>query len=156
MLRQQRDARTLDPEIAAGIDGGRLAPDDLVTALVRLRTEMPDATAGYLLDGYPRTLAQAKMWDAILTDRGQTIDAVVHLYADRGVLIGRLLDRAVREGRADDVRETIDRRLEIYQRRTDPVLDYYREAALVRPVDADRDAEVVFEEVLSVVCGSGR
>ena len=149
MLRSSRDSRTLDPAIARIIDGGRLAPDDLVTAMVRARTMMADAADGYLLDGYPRTVVQAIAFDEVLAERGHCIDSVIHLHADRSVLMQRLLHRATVQGRVDDVAETIRCRLVVYDDRTDPVLDHYRDQDLVRTVNADQPADRVFESIVA-------
>lgn len=148
MLRSSRDANVLDPKIAATINDGRLAPDRLVTEMVIERTNRPDCADGYLLDGYPRTVTQAIWWDEHLSGDSMTLDAVFHLDADREILIERLLKRSKQQGRVDDVRETIERRLAVYDERTDPVLDYYRGRSNLRTIQADQTADEVFEALV--------
>ena len=107
------------------LDAGELVPDDVVCALVRERLAQADTRAGFILDGFPRTGAQARELDAILRELGREPLRVVCLEVPEAELVRRLLSRG--EGRADDNEETVRNRLGIYQRDTKPMLDHYAE-----------------------------
>jgi adenylate kinase len=112
---------------------GDLVPDDLVVAMVGERLAEPDAACGYLLDGFPRNVSQARALDEVLT---APLDAVVQLDVPHDELMKRMLHRAEQEGRKDDTEEGIARRLEIYWQETAPLSGYYREHGVaVHPVD---------------------
>ena len=114
---------------------GGYVGDDITNGLVRNRLAEPDAANGFLLDGYPRTLAQVEALDGMLTELGVALDAVVSLTADTDEVVGRLLKRAEIEGRADDNEETIRTRLRVYAEDTAPLLASYAERGLVVEVD---------------------
>jgi adenylate kinase len=95
----------------------------------------PDAQAGFLLDGYPRNREQAIVLEGLLAEGDIALDAVVELDVDNESVIARLLDRAVKDGRADDTEEVIRRRLDVYSEQTEPLVGYYREHGLLRSVD---------------------
>jgi len=105
------------------VDAGELVPDDVVSALVRERLAESDTRPGFILDGFPRTDAQAQTLDAILGDLGREPLRVVCLEVPESELIRRILSRG--EGRADDNEETVKNRLAIYHRDTKPMLDHY-------------------------------
>jgi adenylate kinase len=100
-------------------------------------------TGGYLLDGIPRTLAQARRLAEIVTERDLVTDAVVYLTAPDAVLVARLLDRADRESRADDRPDVIRHRLEVFDEDTAPVVGYYQDRGVLIEVDADRPVAVI-------------
>ena len=130
--------------VKAYLDRGDLVPDGLVGSVVRERVERAlRETGGYLLDGYPRTLAQAEAAHALARDAGYTAHAVIAYEAPRPVLLARLLGRAGAAGRSDDNEATIRHRLEVYDRQTAPLLDYYAERGLLARIDADRPVEQV-------------
>lgn len=106
----------------AYMDRGELVPDDLTNAMVADRLTFPDTAPGFLLDGFPRTVAQASWLGEVLLERGQDIDAVLLLTAPMEVLLERMLAR----GRADDTAEAISTRLQIYQTTTAPLLEHYQ------------------------------
>lgn len=114
---------------------GGYVGDDITNGLVRNRLAEEDAKTGFLLDGYPRTLAQVEALDGMLTELGVALDAVVSLTADTDEVVGRLLKRAEIEGRADDNEETIRTRLRVYDEETAPLLASYAERGLVVEVD---------------------
>lgn len=114
---------------------GGYVGDDITNGLVRNRLAEEDAKTGFLLDGYPRTLAQVEALDGMLTELGVALDAVVSLTADTDEVVGRLLKRAEIEGRADDNEETIRTRLRVYAEETAPLLASYAERGLVVEVD---------------------
>lgn len=119
----------------AFMDAGEYVPDSVTNAMVQDRIGQPDCADGFLLDGYPRTLAQVGELDAMLAARGERLDAVLELTADTDEVVQRLLGRAAVEGRADDTEEVIRRRLEVYAEQTAPLAAVYAERGLLRRVD---------------------
>ncbi len=117
------------------MDAGEYVPDEVTNAMVRDRLGLEDAKPGFLLDGYPRTLAQVEELDDMLGDYAVELDAVVALTADRDELVARLLQRAHVEGRADDTEEVIRRRQEVYEEQTAPLIAVYRERGILVDVD---------------------
>lgn len=130
-----RNQTPLGLEVARIMAEGSYVPDEITDAIVRDRLAEPDAAAGWLLDGYPRTLAQVEALDGVLAGAGHGIDAVISLVAEEAHLIDRLLKRAELEGRADDNAETIKHRMEVYNEATDPLIAIYRERGLLVEVD---------------------
>jgi adenylate kinase len=135
--------RRVEPILAAG----QLVPDDLTVELIRERLAEPDAKRGFVLDGFPRTLAQADALDAMLTDVGRELDAVLFFDLADDVAIERLVGRAQAEGREDDTPEAIARRLAIYHEQTEPVVERYRATGKLVPLHADRAIEQVATEI---------
>jgi adenylate kinase len=117
--------------------------------LIRERLSRGDTVAGFVLDGFPRTMAQAEALDELLGDLGRELDVVFDFHVpDREVLLQRLLRRAELEGRSDDTPEAIQRRLELYDRNTAPLIEYYRSTrGNVVGLHADRTIDEVFREV---------
>jgi adenylate kinase len=129
------------------MDAGDYVPDEVTNAMVRDRLGLDDAEPGFLLDGYPRTLAQVKELDGMLADYGITLDSVVSLTVDREELVKRLLQRAQVEGRADDTEEVIRRRQELYVEQTSPLIDVYAERGLLLEIDGTGPVSTVTERV---------
>ena len=119
----------------AFMDRGEYVPDSLTNDLVRDRLAKADAEAGFLLDGYPRTVDQVQELDAILSESGRKLDVVVQLTADYEELVRRLAGRAALEGRADDTPDVIRRRLEVYDEQTAVLIDIYAARGLVARID---------------------
>jgi len=119
----------------AFMDRGEYVPDSLTNDLVRDRLAKPDAEAGFLLDGYPRTVDQVQELDAILSESGRKLDVVVQLTADYEELVRRLAGRAALEGRADDTPDVIRRRLGVYDEQTAVLIDIYAARGLVARID---------------------
>ncbi len=117
------------------MDAGEYVPDSVTNLMVRNRIDEEDAVKGFLLDGYPRTLAQVDELDGMIAYTGHRLDAVVVLTAEPAELVRRLADRAKKEGRADDTEDVIRRRQEIYLEQTEPLIDVYRKRGLVRTVN---------------------
>jgi len=117
------------------MDAGEYVPDEVTNGMVRNRLAEPDAERGFLLDGYPRTLAQVEELDGMLAATGQELDAVIVLTVDQDHIVERLLQRAQVEGRADDTEEVIRRRQEVYAEQTEPLVAVYSERGLVKQVD---------------------
>ncbi|MGO3152450.1 MAG: adenylate kinase [Galactobacter sp.] len=131
------------------MDAGDYVPDSVTNEMVRDRLAQDDVANGFLLDGYPRTLAQVDELDDILKSNGESLDAVILLTADEGELVARLLKRAEIEGRADDTEEVIRHRLAVYREQTEDVVNAYRERDLVREVDGLGELESVTERILA-------
>lgn len=127
---QGRDARR---QMAAG----DLVDDDLVIELVQERLSKPDAQPGFVLDGFPRDLEQARSLDDWLAARGGRLDAVILLEAADDVLVDRLVRRGAVEGRVDDDPTTIVHRLHVYATQTQPSVDFYASRGVLRRVDGD-------------------
>jgi adenylate kinase len=108
------------------MDAGEYVPDEVTNRMVRNRIDEADAAPGFLLDGYPRTLAQVEELDGMIEFTGHRLDAVVVLTVDAEELVQRLLHRALTDGRADDTEEVIRRRQEVYTEQTAPLIDVYR------------------------------
>jgi adenylate kinase len=130
------------------MDAGELVPDDVVVAMIRERLADGDSPEGsFLLDGFPRSLAQADALASTLDELGVPLDAVILLEVPREELIARLLGR----GRSDDNRETIENRLAVYEQQTAPLIDYYRRRGLLRPVDGKRTPDEVYDQIVAHV-----
>ena len=113
------------------MDAGEYVPDEVTNLMVRNRIDEPDAVSGFLLDGYPRTLAQVEELDGMIRFTGHALDAVVCLTVDQDEIVARLLQRAQVEGRADDTEDVIRRRQEVYLEQTDPLIEVYRSRGIV-------------------------
>jgi len=135
--------RTLKPIL----DSGQLVSDDLMIQLIRNRLEEPDATEGFVLDGFPRTWAQARALDAMLREIGRDLDVVFELQTSDGVSTERLLKRAREENRADDMPEVIAERLATYHRETEPLVEHYRTSGNLVGIHAARSINEVFSEI---------
>jgi adenylate kinase len=151
MLRETKGVSVLGQMVAGYIDLGRLAPDDLVMRLVTQRIEQPEFSNGCFFDGFPRTVPQAEMLDAYFATRNTSVSVVIQLQAERSELIHRILERGRREGRIDDNPATVNERLEVFDRQTAPVLDYYGQAGLVRTIDGMQPPEQVFSAILNSI-----
>jgi adenylate kinase len=129
----------LGRRLADHINRGELVPDEVMFDLITPVVVAADReTGGYLLDGFPRTLAQAVRAEQIARERGLTVDAVVYLTAPEPVLVARLLGRAAEQGRADDDTAVIAHRLAVFAEATAPLIDHYRDRGILIEVDADR------------------
>jgi adenylate kinase len=137
--------KQVEPILAAG----ELVPDEITIPLIRDRLSRGDTTPGFVLDGYPRNLAQADALDEMLEDVGRTIEIVFVFYVpDRQQLVERMHKRALEEQRPDDTPEAIARRLETYERETAPLGEYYRtRLGNVVGIHADRSVQDVFQEI---------
>jgi adenylate kinase len=133
------------------MDAGDYVPDSVTNAMVRDRLSQPDTEPGFLLDGYPRTVAQVQELAGMLAEQGQAIDTVVELTADTDEVVSRLLKRSAEQGRADDTEDVIRRRLEIYAEQTAPLTQVYAEQGLLVQVDGIGEVAEVTARVLSVL-----
>ena len=122
-------------------------PDDVTVALIRERLGEPDAAAGFMLDGFPRNLAQAEALDEMLGEIGRSLDAILFFDLPTTIAIERMLERAAEENRPDDTPEVIARRLEIYHAETEPVVEHYRATGKLVPLHAERPIDEVWAEI---------
>ena len=129
------------------LESGELVPDELKIGLIRERLAEDDAHAGFVLDGFPRNIAQAKALDDLLAALERPLSAVLEFELPDEVSVERLLGRAAEEGRADDTPETIARRLEIYHRDTAPLSEHYRATGKLSVLHADRSIDEVWAEI---------
>jgi adenylate kinase len=129
------------------MERGDLVTDDLMVALIRERLSESDTGGGFVLDGFPRNLAQAEALDAMLSEIERELDVVLVLELPDEVCKERMLRRAELEGRADDNPETIDRRLETYHAQTAPLVEWYRARDKVAPVDGAPAIDEVWEQI---------
>ena len=129
------------------MDAGEYVPDEVTNLMVRNRIDEDDAQTGFLLDGYPRTLAQVEELDGMIKHTGHVLDAVVVLTVDKEELVQRLLQRAATEGRADDTEDVVRRRQEVYHDQTAPLIDVYRDRGLMIEVDGMGEVDEVTERV---------
>ncbi len=137
--------------IGAELDAGRLVSDDLVLDMVREAITAPEAEAGYILDGYPRTMQQAVEGSVQAKALGKDAQAAVYLSADEAELIRRLLKRAGEQGRGDDTEDVITERLQTYRRETAPVIDHYRQRGLLVEVDGMQPIEAVTRDIVEAL-----
>ena len=135
--------RRVEPILASG----ELVPDELTVALIRERLSEPDAIRGFVLDGFPRNLAQAEALDAMLTEIDRELDLVLFFDLDQVTSTERLRRRAVIEGRDDDTPDAIARRLELYHEQTAPLVELYRASGRLVPIRAERTIDEVANEI---------
>jgi adenylate kinase len=164
----------------AAMDAGKLVDDATVLGMIRERLAQPDARKGFILDGFPRNIVQAEALEALLTELGRPLQAVVLLNLDLKVLFRRLTGRRICEGcgrvfniytspagtpphcdkcggnprliqRPDDKEEVIGKRLEVFEAQTKPLIKHYEERGLLRIVEADADVETVFKGIQTAV-----
>jgi adenylate kinase len=132
-------------------DSGELVPDDLIVALIRDRVEQVDTEAGFILDGFPRTIPQAEALDAMLDRIGRRLSVVLELQLDEDEAVRRLLGRSEQEGRSDDTSEVIRNRMRVYQEQTEPLVAYYLAQRILVGVHAGKRPETVYAEIESVI-----
>ncbi len=133
------------------MDAGEYVPDSVTNAMVRDRLAEADAEAGFLLDGYPRTVAQVDELAGILAEQGRSLEKVVELTVDVDEVVGRLTKRAAEQGRSDDTEDVIRRRLEVYFEQTAPLIDAYEGQGLLIKVDGMGSVEDVTARVLGAL-----
>jgi adenylate kinase len=133
------------------MDAGEYVPDEITNLMVRARIDEPDAAPGFLLDGYPRTLAQVEELDGMIKHTGHALDAVVVLTVDADELVARLVQRAHVEGRADDTEDVIRRRQEVYAEQTEPLIGVYRTRGIVQEIDGIGEVTEVTERIFAAL-----
>ena len=155
MLRAAVKAGTdLGKQAEAIMNDGKLVPDDLIVSMIAERISEPDCAKGFILDGFPRTVAQAEALDAMLAENGLTLDHVIELEVDEDALFARIENRAKESGgavRADDNPETLKKRLAVYREQTAPILPYYRASGRLNAVDGMQDIEAVTGQLVAIL-----
>ena len=181
LLREAVSRKTeLGQKAKAAMDAGKLVDDSIVLGMIRERLAQPDAAKGFILDGFPRNIAQAEALTQLLAELRQPLEAVVLLNVDLSILFKRLTGRRVCEGcgrvfniytapadsalhrdkcggkhrlilRPDDREEVIGKRLEVFEAQTKPLIKHYQDAGLLRVVDADASVDTVFKGIQHAV-----
>ena len=152
MLRTAMDEETeMGVRIKPIYDAGDLVPDDLMIDLIRERLSRPDTSDGFILDGFPRTVAQAEALDRMLEEIDRELLAVLYFQVPDELAVERLHVRALQEGRTDDTPEIIRHRLEVFHKSTEPVVEYYRSKGILVGIHAERPIDAVFAEVQEVL-----
>lgn len=130
---------------------GDLVSDEILLGMLKDRFSCEDTRAGFILDGYPRNLAQAAALDALLASLGQKFDAAVQLVVDFEKIIERLAGRAQAEGRTDDTPDAVRHRLNVYEEKTAPVVEYYRQQGQLTVVDGEGTLDEVFSRIVGAI-----
>ena len=144
-------------EAKAVMEAGGLVSDAIVVGIVADRIEEPDAKRGFILDGFPRTVEQAKALDAMLADKGIALSTVVELKVDEDALVGRIANRAAETAarglpvRKDDTPEVFKSRLEAYRAQTAPLSDYYAQAGKLETIDGMQPIDTVTGELMTIL-----
>ena len=147
MFRALDDATPLGREVNEVMERGDLVPDEITIRMIRERLAEDDARDGFILDGFPRNLAQAEALDQMLDEIGRALDVIFFFDLDDETAKERALGRAVEEGRTDDTAESIERRLALYHEQTEPVVEYYRTTGKLVPLHATRSVGDVAAEI---------
>ncbi|OGX60476.1 MAG: adenylate kinase [Paenibacillus sp. RIFOXYA1_FULL_44_5] len=175
-----RQGTPIGVEAKSYLDRGELVPDEITIGVVQERLQQPDCNLGFMLDGFPRTIPQADALEQILSSSGKSIDNVIDFYVDRNLLLERLTGRRICKScgatyhmvfnppkvdgvcdkcsgelyqRSDDSAEKVGTRLDEYDNKTAPLLDYYREKNLLREIDGEQEIQQVTETVFSFLRG---
>jgi adenylate kinase len=152
IFRAMKHADTpLARQVRAIMESGGYVNDEITNEIVKDRLAQNDCAAGFLLDGYPRTLQQVRTLDDYLAETDRPLDAVISLLADVDEVVARLLKRAEIDGRADDNEETIRVRLQVYAEQTEPLLEVYRSRGLLVEVDGLGPIDEVSERVFAAL-----
>jgi adenylate kinase len=133
------------------MDAGELVPDALVLDLLEERLGQDDVDQGFILDGYPRNLAQAEALDGVLGRIGQPVEIAIAVTVDEGEIVGRLSKRAIEEGRSDDTEEVIRNRMRVYAEQTAPVARHYAERGQLHKVDGMGAIDEVNQRILAAL-----
>jgi adenylate kinase len=157
MLREAvRQGTPLGLRAKSIMEAGELVPDDVVIGLIRERIGAPDARQGFLLDGFPRTVEQARALDRLLAGNGVSLDTVLNLLVPETTLVERMLRRAVNEGRSDDRPETVSERLRVYREKTAPLVDHYRALGVLSDIDGSGEIAEIAGRIDRALAESAR
>ncbi len=156
MLRAAADSGSeLGQQAKAVMDAGHLMPDDIMIQIISERIGQPDCVNGFILDGFPRTTAQAEALENMLDEKGLKLDFVIEIAVDDEILVDRINSRVaqMREAnrRSDDNAETLRKRLGIYHEQTAPILPFYRDRDMLKQVDGMQSIEQVAQQIEQVV-----
>ena len=156
ILRQAvKDGTELGRQAKAIMDAGDLVSDDLMIGIIRERIARPDCGNGFLLDGFPRTLAQAEALERLLAGRGVKIDAALNLQVDEANVVERMAGRAKAEGRSDDNAETIRERLRVYREKTEPLISWFERKGMLCNVNGSGTVEDVSRAIDACLSRAG-
>jgi adenylate kinase len=150
-----KEGTELGLQVKAITDAGDLVPDEVTFAIVKDRLEQPDAAEGFLLDGFPRNVAQVALLDEFLTGRDEALDAVIELNVPREESLKRIALRAQEQGRSDDTEAAIAHRLDIYERETAPILAVYRSSGIVDTIDGVGTLDEITERIVAALEARG-
>ena len=154
MLRAAISAGTDLGKRAKGImDRGDLVSDDIIVGMIAARLDDKDCANGVILDGFPRTVAQAEALDEMLTSKGLSLDGVIEIRVDEAALFARIENRAAETGgaRSDDNADTLRKRLAVYHENTAPLLPYYRDKGVLKSVDGMATIDEVAAQIESIL-----
>ncbi len=141
----------LGKKAKATMDAGKLVENELVYGIVEERLAQADAQKGFILDGFPRNIAQADVLEGMLGKRGASIDKALHLHVEDEEIITRLHSRALKEGRADDTEEVIRDRIKVYNAQTKPLLDYYQKQGKLVTLEGRGGLEEIFSRIVKAL-----
>ena len=133
---------------------GDLVPDEVVVGIISEHIQAPDCANGFILDGFPRNVSQARALDGVLVEKGINLDAVIELAVDPEILIARILKRAQESAdgpRDDDTEEALQHRLRVYEEQTAPVADFYAEKGILRTLDGMQEIDEVTQQIRSAL-----
>ena len=147
MFRALDESTELGRKVKAIMNAGELVPDEVTIAMIEDRLNASDAAGGFVLDGFPRNLAQAEALDAMLSGIGRGLDAILFFNVPDEVGMGRALKRAEQEGRSDDTPAVIAKRLDVYHSETEPIVEHYRTTGKLVPLHAERSIPEVWNEI---------
>ncbi|WP_345752717.1 adenylate kinase [Microbacterium rhizophilus] len=150
-----KEGTDLGLQVKAITDAGDLVPDEVTFAIVKDRLEQTDAAEGFLLDGFPRNVAQVALLDEFLTGRDEALDAVIELNVPREESLKRIALRAQEQGRADDTEAAIAHRLDIYERETAPILAVYRTREVVDTIDGTGELDEITDRIVAALEARG-
>ena len=155
MLRAEvTDGTELGREAKSHMDEGKLVPDELLVSMIRERIKQPDCANGFILDGFPRTQAQAAALERMLHEQGFNLDAVIALQVDEEELVNRVVKRAQEDpenARSDDNEETMRQRLSVYHEQTAPILPFYEQRDQLYRVDGMQAVDTVAREIEDIL-----
>jgi adenylate kinase len=147
MFRALDGSTDLGRHVKELMERGDLVPDEITIRMIQDRLSQDDAVDGFILDGFPRNLAQAQALDAMLSAIGRGLDAILFFDLPDEIALERMRGRGEEEGRSDDTPEAMQRRLEIYHRQTVPVVEHYRATGKLVPLHAGRSVDEVADEI---------
>ena len=151
LRRAIEEGSELGTKAKAIIEKGELVPDDVMLGIVEQRLGAEDAAAGFILDGYPRNVAQAEALDTMLERLGRPVQEAIHIDVDEEVIVERIARRAALEGRSDDSEETVRNRLRVYAEQTAPVADYYEKRGLLTRVWGHGEIDEILQRILGAL-----
>lgn len=145
----------LGQQAKAVMDAGHLMPDDIMIQIISERIGQPDCASGFILDGFPRTTAQAEALETMLAEKSLKLDSVVEIAVDDEILVDRINTRVAQmpesERRSDDNEETLRKRLGVYHEQTAPILPFYRDRDMLKQVDGMASIEEVTKQIEQLV-----